>query len=144
MNQKKITVEISVRAHIETVWKLWTSPKDIVNWNFAAEEWCCPKAENDLRTGGHFNYRMESRDGQYGFDFHGIYEEVIEKEKIAYVLGDGRKVTIVFTPDGENAVITEHFDAENVHSIEQQQFGWQCILNNFKKYAESLGEEPLK
>ena len=34
--------------------------------------------------------------------------------------------------------VTETFDAEDIHSTEQQVDGWQMILNNLKKYTETL------
>lgn len=48
--------------------------------------------KNDLRVGGSLTSRMEAKDGSMGFDFGGIYTEVVGNQKIAYTLGDGRKV----------------------------------------------------
>jgi len=131
-----ITVESKINAPMEKVWKLWTTPKDIVKWNHASDDWHSPRAENDLRAGGIFNYRMEAKDGSVGFDFGGIYKKVKTNELIVYSIGDGRKVRIDFTGSGNETKIVETFEAENVFSIEQQQGGWQSILDNFKKYAE--------
>ena len=33
--------------------------------------------------------------------------------------------------------VVEEFEAENENPVEMQQGGWQMILNNFKKYAQS-------
>jgi hypothetical protein len=52
-------------------------------------------------------------------------------------MGDGRKVEIKFASNGNETTLTETFDAENTHSIEMQQGGWQAILDNFKKYTEN-------
>ena len=136
--QKKtiITVESKINAPMEKVWKLWTTPKNIVKWNHASDDRHSPRAENDLRAGGIFNYRMEAKDGSMGFDFGGIYKKVKTNELITYTLGDNRKVRIDFTGSGNETKIVETFEAENVYSIEQQQGGWQSILDNFKKYAE--------
>jgi hypothetical protein len=38
----KITVEIEVAAPAQVVWHAWTTPSDIVQWNFASDDWCCP------------------------------------------------------------------------------------------------------
>ena len=38
--------------------------------------------------------------------------------------------------DGKTKVV-ETFEAESTHSIEIQRDGWQAILDNSKKYAES-------
>ena len=66
-----ITVQTIVNAPVEKVWQFWTTPEHITQWNNASEDWFTPHAQNDLREGGSFVYRMESRDGKYGFDFGG-------------------------------------------------------------------------
>lgn len=136
-NTQRITVEATVNAPIETVWKCWTEPKHITKWNNASDDWHTPHAENDLRVGGKFLSRMESRDGSMGFDFVGTYQEVIEYKMIAYSMEDGRKVEITFvSEDGKTTQVTETFDPENENTLELQKTGWQAILNNFKNYVE--------
>lgn len=132
-----IMVEATVAAPLERVWEAWTNPNDIVHWNNASEDWHTPKAENDLREGGKFNYRMEARDGSFGFDFGGIYDHIMDKKRIEYTIGDGRKVQVQFAPVENGTHIVETFQAENTHSLEMQQGGWQAILNNFKNYTEN-------
>jgi len=134
----KIAVEVFVNAPLDKVWECWTDPKHIVNWNFASDDWHTPKTENDLRPGGKFTARMEAKDGSYGFDFEGTYDEVIEKEIIAYTLGDGRAVVIKFTDTGNETHVAETFEGEDVNPVEMQREGWQSILNNFKKYTEGI------
>ncbi len=133
----EITVETTVNAPVEKVWESFTKPEHIKGWNFAIDEWQCPSAENDLRKGGNFNYRMEAKDGSFGFDFAGTYDDVQENKHIAFTMGDGRKTTIDFIPEGDKTHVRETFDAENQNDIEMQRGGWQAILDNFKKYTES-------
>lgn len=135
-NKTMITVEATVKAPVEKVWKLWTTPGHITKWNNASPDWHTPRAENDLRTGGKFLSRMEAKDGSFGFDFGGIYDEVKTDQLIAYTMDDGRKATITFAGKGNETKVTETFEAEQVNSIEMQKEGWQAILENFKKYAE--------
>ena len=92
----KITVSALIGKDVQEVWEAWTGPEHIRSWNFATEEWFCPRAENDLRTGGSFFSRMEARDGSAGFDFSGTYDEVVSDEKLGYTLEDGRKVEVRF------------------------------------------------
>ena len=35
----KITVNTTVIASIENVWKAWTTPNDILQWNHASDDW---------------------------------------------------------------------------------------------------------
>lgn len=135
---KTITVETIIKAPIEKVWKSWTEPSHIINWNKASDDWHTPTAENDLKVGGKFSYRMEAKDGSFGFDFWGIYDKVKEHESIEYTMGDGRKTWITFTGWGNEIKVTETFVAENENSLELQKNGWQAILDNFKKYTENL------
>jgi uncharacterized protein YndB with AHSA1/START domain len=134
--KKMITVESKINVPMDKVWKLWTTPEDIVKWNFASDDWQTPHAENNLRAGGIFNYRMEAKDGSMRFDFGGVYKKVKPNELIEYEIGDGRKVRIDFTGNGNETKIVETFEAETTNSAEMQRSGWQAILDNFKKYAE--------
>jgi uncharacterized protein YndB with AHSA1/START domain len=134
---KKIIVETTVQAPVEKVWEYWTEPTHITKWNTASEEWHTPFAENDLQVGGKFLSRMEAKDGSFGFDFGGVYDDVRLNEGIAYTLEDGRKVTINFIRQGNETKVIETFDAENTNPIEMQEAGWQAILDNFKKYINN-------
>lgn len=133
---QKITVETTVNAPIEKVWEYFTQPRHVVAWNNASSDWHTTTAENDLRQGGTFNYRMEAKDGSAGFDFGGTYDKVVPNELIAYTIGDGRKVSVTFTKKGGEIHISETFKAESENPIEMQRSGWQNIMDNFKKYTE--------
>ncbi|WP_207513232.1 SRPBCC family protein [Longitalea luteola] len=133
----KITVEAVVKAPVDKVWNYWNQPEHITNWCAASDDWHAPKAENDLKAGGKFATRMEAKDGSFGFDFGGVYDQVKTNELIEYTMGDGRKVVVNFTSNGNETKVVETFDAESTHSIEMQKGGWQAILDNFKKYTEA-------
>ncbi len=136
--KEKITVSAIVDQNVSKVWEAWNKPEHIINWNFAADEWCCPSAESDFKEGGKFTSRMEARDGSMGFDFWGIYDVIKENEQLDYTMGDGRKVWITFEEKDGKTHIIETFEAESENSLELQKGGWQAILNNFKSYAETL------
>ncbi len=135
-NKTAITVETTVHATVEKVWRLWTGAEHIQNWNNASDDWHTPKAVNDLRTGGSFVFTMAAKDGSFSFDFGGTYDVVEENKRIAYTLADDRKVAVTFEEIDGNTRVIEIFDAENIHSHDLQRTGWQAILDNFKKYAE--------
>lgn len=132
----KIKIETLVFGDENKVWEYWTKPEHITKWNFASDDWHCPSAENDLQIGGKFSSRMEAKDGSFGFDFWGIYDEIIPHKKIAFTMGDGRKAETNFDKQNDRIKITTIFDAENENPIEMQKFGWQAILNNFNKHVE--------
>lgn len=131
-----ITVETTIKAPISKVWENWTNADHIIHWNFASNEWHCPKASNDLKSGGEFNWRMEAKDGSMGFDFTGVYEQIKENELITYKMSDGRKVEIKFAVLKDEVKLSESFEAEGTNSDEMQRAGWQAILENFKNYVE--------
>ena len=134
--KETITVETLVNASIEKVWTFWKNPEHITKCCNAAEDWHTTRAEKDLEIGSKFLTRMEAKDGSFGFDFEGIYTDVITNEKISYTTLDDRKVDITFSSTENGIQITETFEAENENPLEMQKFGWQAILNNFKNYTE--------
>lgn len=136
-NPTEIKIETTINADIDKVWNYWTAPEHIIKWNSPSDDWHTPKAENEVKEGGKFTFRMEAKDGSFGFDFGGTYDEVVEKEKLTYTLDDNRKVSVAFAEANEKTTIIETFEAENENPVEMQQQGWQAILDNFKKYTEN-------
>ena len=132
-----ITIESTINAPVEKVWGYWSKPEHITKWSNASDDWHTPRAENDLRTGGKFLSRMEAKDGSMGFDFGGVYDEVRDNEYIEYTMGDGRKVKVTFSGNGNTTKVVEAFEAEETNPVEMQRTGWQNILDNFKKYTEN-------
>lgn len=132
----KITVETRVRAPVEAVWRAWTTPEDIKQWNAASDDWHTTAASVDLREGGAFSSRMEAKDGSMGFDFAGTYTRIVEPERIECLFGD-RTVVIEFVPADGAILVRETFDAETTHPVEQQRQGWQAILDKFARHVES-------
>jgi uncharacterized protein YndB with AHSA1/START domain len=132
----KITVETTVSAPIEEVWRAWTTPADIQQGNAASDDWHTTKAAVDLRAGGSFSSRMEARDGSMGFDFAGTYTRIVEHKLIESYFGD-RLLLVEFLSGQDGITVRETFDAETTHPVEQQRQGWQSILNRFAKHVEA-------
>ena len=133
---QSITVSVLVGASLQKAWETWTQPEHITKWNFASPEWECPSAVNHLVVGGEFNYRMAAKYGSMGFDFSGIYSQVIPLELIEFSLGE-RTVQVKFEAVSSNQTkITETFEVEDLNSLEMQRQGWQAILENYKRQAE--------
>lgn len=137
MSFTKITIQAQIAAPIEKVWKYWTAPEHITQWNFADPSWQCPWAENDLQPGGVYRARMEAKDGSFGFEFEAVYDEVKFPSTIVYTMGDGRKASTELVEKKGGTEVTTLFDAEEENPIELQRAGWQAILDNFKHYTET-------
>lgn len=129
-----ITVETTIAAPIEAVWRAWTTPADIVQWNAASGDWHTTRASVDLRAGGTFSSRMEAKDGSMGFDFAGTYTQVVPHELLVADFG-GRSLRVAFLSGPQGVTVRETFDAEDTHSEEQQRAGWQAILDNFAQHV---------
>ena len=132
----RIKVDTTVRAPLASVWKAYTSPDDIVQWNAASDDWHTTRATVDLRPGGKFCSRMEARDGSAGFDFEGTYTTVVPNSLIEYTFG-GRRARVEFSEGLDGVSVRVSFDSEETHTIEQQRVGWQAILDRFKAHAEA-------
>lgn len=135
---KRIAIETQIKARVETVWNAYNSAEDIMKWNHASDDWHCTSSINDLRIGGKFKNRMEAKDGSFGFDFEGTYTELKPFKRIAYMMSDGRNVEMDFESDKEQTRLFIRFEPEEENPVEMQQGGWQAILDNFKKYVESV------
>lgn len=131
-----ITVQNTIEASIENVWALWTDPAHVKNWNFASNDWHCPRASSDFVVGGEFHYIMAAKDGSVEFDFCGTFTKIIDQSAIQIFLEDGREMNLQFITVGQATKVIETFEPEEVNSLELQQQGWQAILDNFKAYVE--------
>lgn len=136
-HEQFITVETLVQAPITKIWEYWTVPEHIVNWNNPSDDWHTPHAENDVKTGGKFLFVMERKDGSNGFDFKGIYDEVLLHKKISYTTSDGRKATNLFDVTSAGVKIIEMFEPSKEDYAELQRDFVAGVLMNFKAYVES-------
>ncbi|MFN5374672.1 MAG: SRPBCC domain-containing protein [Flavobacteriia bacterium] len=135
-NQEFLEVRAVIEAPLDQVWDKWTQAVHVVNWNFAHESWCCPKAEVDFLVGGGSNYRMEAKDGSFGFDLKATFSAIEEHKQILSVLEDGRNVIVNFNVEGNQTTVVQRFEPEQENPLDMQQGGWQAILNQFKSYCE--------
>ena len=126
----KVTVETHVLAPIDIVWRAYTTPADIMQWNAASDDWHTTAASVDLREGGAFSSRMEAKDGSQGFDFAATYTRIVPLRLIEYAFGD-RTGQVEFDETSDGVRVRVSFDPETTFPIEYQRAGWQAILDNF-------------
>jgi len=133
----QINVETTIAAPVQKVWRAYTTPEDIKQWNAASDDWHTTAASVDLRVGGAFSSRMEAKDGSMGFDFAGTYTRIVEHKLIEYAFGD-RTAQVEFADGPSGVMVSVTFESESTHSVEQQKQGWQAILDNFRRHVEAL------
>ncbi|MFH6995624.1 SRPBCC domain-containing protein [Flavobacterium sp. FlaQc-48] len=133
-----ITVQNTISAAIDKVWKIWTIPEHIQKWNNAYDSWHTPYAENDLKVGGKFKYTMAAKDKSLQFDFEGWYTKVEQFSIIEYKLVDGRTGSVHFESIGNKVKITEVFEPEAGNPENMQKEWCQNVIDNFKTYVESF------
>lgn len=130
----QVIVETTIAAPIAEVWRAYTTPEAIVQWNAASDDWHTTTAAVDLREGGAFSSRMEAKDGSQGFDFAGIYTRIEPLRLIEYVFGD-RHARVDFDETTDGVRVRVAFDPETTFPVEYQQAGWQAILDSFARYV---------
>lgn len=131
-----IKVQAVINAPLSKVWEYWTKEEHVQNWNFAAADWHCPKATNNLVVGGEFHYTMAAKDNSFSFDFWGTYQKIEAEKNIDIILGDGRHMFVTFETSDAGIIVTEQFEPEKQNPPEMQKAGWQMILDNFKNYVD--------
>lgn len=141
MEAEKIVVNILVQKPLNEVWRGWTIPEEIKLWNIPFPNWHCPVVINDLRDGGKFCFRMETKDGKENFDHSGRYDKIIPYERIEYTLDDGRKSITEFLQIDSNTIIRESFEPEKLVPDAVQQEFCESVLQHFKKYLEKQRDQ---
>lgn len=130
-----ITIECYVPVPPHQAWHAYTTAEAVTQWNQATPDWHCPWANVDLRVGGRHVARMEARDGSFGFEYEGTYEEVDAPHAVTLRLDDGRSVHTTFTPEGTGTRVQTVFEPEASNPVELQRTGWQAILDSYAAYV---------
>jgi len=138
---EKLTVYTRIKGSMEHVWNCFNQSEHINNWNFASDDWHCPKSQIDLKVGGEFSHTMAAKDGSFAFDLTGYFTEIEPYHLLRYNLGgkeieEPREVVVKFSSEDEFIYVEQSFTPENQNPLEMQQMGWQAILDNFKSYCE--------
>lgn len=130
-----ITISAIVPVTPAVAWAAFHAPEAITRWNQASPDWHCPSASVDLRVGGRHVARMEARDGSFGFDYAGTYDEVDAPHAVTLRLDDGRRARTTFIPEDGGTRVTTSFDPEGTHPPEMQRAGWQAILDSYAAHV---------
>lgn len=125
-----------INASPERVYQALTRGEDLIHWYSAGGGWTTPYAESDPVPGGRLKVGFADPAGENSFDFLATYTRLEEPRSVEYLLDDQRRVTIEIRPTGEKSEVYWTFDEESTHSREQQQEGWQSMLDNLARYLE--------
>lgn len=143
----RLTVSTTVNNSLEKVWESFWKSEHIVHWCFASDDWHCPKSISpEPKVWEVFVNTFAAKDGSFSFDFTARYDVVEPLNKLVYTMGEmkeyfldaGRIVEVMFEETSEGIKITETFDAEDIHPLDMQIAWWTAILENFRKYTETL------
>lgn len=133
----KITTEALIGAPIETVWRAFNDPVDILRWD-ASEDWRTTWASNDLRVGGLLELRIEPRHGGASFNFAATYTAIEPMRLIAWRMEDDRHVWVEFRETGTGVVVNQTFDAEPTPSVDEQRHDSQSVLDGFARHVTAM------
>jgi uncharacterized protein YndB with AHSA1/START domain len=134
----KITVEATIQAPIDLVWKHYFSPESMMQWNHASSDWACKDCRVNLKEGGEIGCFMYEIQSGEGFEFVVTITKCVDREYVQYKTEDNRVVDIDFVSLGSASLVTITFDAENENPLELQKEGWQSILENFRIFCEEI------
>lgn len=135
---ENINMEISILAPLDLIWECFTEKKHIQKWYFSSDQWQCTKADNDFKVGGNFNFRIEAKNHKFGYNFIGVYDEIIPNKMIRIHVSDGRMVVVEFVQmEGDMVNMIQSFEPEKGTPRGTQRETAYGILNNFHKYVEN-------
>jgi uncharacterized protein YndB with AHSA1/START domain len=73
----------------ERVWREWTEPERFADWYGGAEaEVPASSVSMDVRPGGAWRLKMLADSGRREIDWHGIYREIVEPERLVFTVTD--------------------------------------------------------
>ncbi|WP_313182422.1 SRPBCC domain-containing protein [Sphingobacterium siyangense] len=133
---KNLVSVILVEKQLSDVWKYWNDADAIMQWNIPFDDWHCPAVQIDFREGGMFNFRMEQKNSREGFDYVGVYDEIIWMEYIGSISG-GRTCVVEFQAIDNNTIIRETFEPDTFTPLDLQQSFTDGVLLSFKKFIEN-------
>jgi uncharacterized protein YndB with AHSA1/START domain len=131
-----ITVEVVITAPIATVWRAFTTPGEIRQWSAVSDDAHMTECTVDLREGGHFLLRTETKDGRPGPNFEGTFTKVIPQTRLELSYGE-RTASVQFDRWDDNVAVTVVFNAESEDSITQEQQVALSIMQNFSAYVQA-------
>lgn len=137
-----ITVETTLKAPIENVWKAWTDPSLILKWFGSDPNGQVLEAKLDVRPGGFFEISFIDSD----YTQHtcsGVYNEVQEFNKLTFSWtwksepGVESFVTLLFAPEGNFTRM--RFEHARVGNASKHDYlsGWKTTFTKLERLLSS-------
>src|SRR6478609_3510671 len=79
---REITVSRLLKAPIELVWEVWTSPEHIKNW-WGPDGFTNTISKMDIKSGGEWDLVMHGPDGT-DYKNKSVFKEVVKHKKLVY------------------------------------------------------------
>lgn len=104
MENREMRTTAALKAPVELVWKVWTSPEHIVHW-WGPTGFTNTMETMDVKEGGEWKFTMHGPDGT-NFPNRSIYKEIIPFKKIVFEHFNPHFITTVLfeTTDTETVI----------------------------------------
>ena len=142
---RTLSIEKTLNAPLELVWKAWTQPEHIAKW-WGPKGMETKIAEHDFQVGGAWKFVMMMPDGKE-FIGEGVYSEIVEFEKIISSadfkpMTEGVEIQALFKAKGDQTEFTFHcVHATEEYCKQQEQMGfyngWGSTFNRLAEYLEA-------
>ena len=108
-----------IKAPIELVWKVWTSPEHIKHW-WGPSGFTNTISVMDVRPGGVWEFVMHGPDGTDYKNKH-IYKEVVKPVKLVleHVTGPKFLMTVTFEEQGDQTLVSIHSVFESAEQLQE-------------------------
>ncbi len=127
------------RAPRDLVFNAWIEPRHLLRWFHASEGWTTPFVETDPRVDGSFRVGFGSPDGSEDFVLEGVYTAMDRPGRIAFVMSDGRPVSVTLLEEAGGTRLLLELTLERQHSEAEQREGWGAQLDNLTAVLAAPG-----
>ena len=125
LSTREMGIKRIVKAPIDLVWEVWTSPEHIKHW-WGPAGFTNTISVMDVRPGGVWEFVMHGPDGTDYMNKH-IYKEVVKPVKLVleHVTGPKFLMTVTFEEQGDQTLV-------NIHSLFESAEQLQEVIKVFK------------
>ena len=119
LSEREMGIQRLVKAPIDLVWKVWTSPEHIKHW-WGPEGFTNTISGMDVRPGGVWEFVMHGPDGTDYKNKH-IYKEVVKPTKLVleHVTAPKFLMTVTFEDRGDQTLVDIHSLFESAEQLRE-------------------------